>query len=406
VSYPVNGAELGMRLTQEMIDQLRKELLVLLKNDKQVKTMDFATLTRWNDAMLRWARERFNPVMDGVLKLLRKSNPWVEGKLRNASYSLRKLALPNPMTPYQHLTEEMILDRNQREVPKWSAKVRRDAQETWKLLVQEIESGSLNQDIPVLKQDKMNLEGFQVVLKYTTQEELEALAEVRAILRKYQQAAANRLPVLLKRQLPLVLDFACGMDVPHAATHEKDHIAVCVDAIMGASDGIHILAHEMGHHLYQRYLSQEDQRLWKMAVSGNYGTVDLREVLRSTPRGMSFPDYDLLESNPILYLQLEGLKHEPPSHLQSISSEPELRAYLDGGGDPLVKVRTHPISAYGAKNDEEAFCEAVGLLVGYGPKAVLPQVRQVLKIMLPEIRISSLERIVRAHLQPGRPSPW
>jgi hypothetical protein len=59
-----------------------------------------------------------------------------------------------------------------------------------------------------------------------------------------------------------------------------------------------------------------------------------------------------------------------------------------------VKVPAVPISAYAGKNSEEAFCEAVGILVSRGPRALHPKVRWVLSLMFPgQVRMASLEAI-------------
>jgi len=59
-----------------------------------------------------------------------------------------------------------------------------------------------------------------------------------------------------------------------------------------------------------------------------------------------------------------------------------IRKYLDDGGDPVVRVPTNPITGYSGKNSDEAFCEALGNLVAYGPKAVPDVVLGMLRSVL------------------------
>jgi hypothetical protein len=72
----------------------------------------------------------------------------------------------------------------------------------------------------------------------------------------------------------------------------------------------------------------------------------------------------------------------------------DLIEYLDTGGDPVISVHTKPISGYANKNPEEAFCEAIGLLVAFGPRTVDEQVQSWLKEIVPSLRIASAKTFI------------
>jgi hypothetical protein len=63
---------------------------------------------------------------------------------------------------------------------------------------------------------------------------------------------------------------------------------------------------------------------------------------------------------------------------------PEIQALRDK--QEALHVPTFPVTGYGATNPEEAFCDAVGLYVAYGPGAVLEPVREILFRLAPQVR--------------------
>lgn len=111
------------------------------------------------------------------------------------------------------------------------------------------------------------------------------------------------------------------------------------------------------------------------------------------------------EANPKLYLQIliASSKYDP-DYWQKHSGT--AWAFLDPSkGDPkplwdytvpeiqalrdkqeTVDVPVFPVTGYGATNPEEAFCDAVGLYVAYGPGAVLEPVREILFRLAPQVR--------------------
>jgi hypothetical protein len=68
----------------------------------------------------------------------------------------------------------------------------------------------------------------------------------------------------------------------------------------------------------------------------------------------------------------------------------DIKNYLEKGGAPIVKVHAHQISGYANKNDAEAFCEALGLLVASGPNSVSDVVLDWLRTILPDSHTASV----------------
>jgi hypothetical protein len=168
--------------------------------------------------------------------------------------------------------------------------------------------------------------------------------------------------------------------------YEGDHIISC--PISGPPKNYaHFIAHEMGHHIYRVYLSEADHDFWSAAVGQDYAEADLNDLLAEWREGEWSLDVveRLSQTDPVKALQISGLTIY--GHLGD--TRDDVVKYLEEHG-PRVRVPTHPITGYSTKSSEEAFCEAVGMLVGYGPRAVDPMVLGWLKTILPrEIRVAA-----------------
>tara|TARA_Y100000310_G_scaffold23381_1_gene22361 strand:- start:5490 stop:6152 length:663 start_codon:yes stop_codon:yes gene_type:complete len=144
------------------------------------------------------------------------------------------------------------------------------------------------------------------------------------------------------------------------------------------------MAHEMGHHVYQTFLSGSDKKVWDQFIRGNYTSLDLEYAVKQLKAvGASTVVSDKLAiEDPILFLQLGTLLHSPTYKNSDLFTWEALEKYMEQHGEKTVRVPTLPISGYAGKNPEEAFCEALGLLVAHGPKAVLGPVRVMLRALL------------------------
>ena len=244
-----------------------------------------------------------------------------------------------------------------------------------------------------------NMEGFSVELRgYDPSDDIYArtLGDFQRGLKHYKKRAQRVMPWLLKYKLPFVLHFAENrrlMSSGPAATYGGDHINFNLGGMSGQpSDVAKVLAHEMGHHIYKSVLSGKMRDDWNNLVLGNYMDLDLRDVLKLRDKhGDGFED-NLERTHPILALQLMTLENDPSYKNLKLWSFDRIQKYVDRGENPILRVPAKPISGYAAKNPEEAFCEALGLLVGYGPRAVLPVYRGALKILFPKLKIESVGR--------------
>jgi hypothetical protein len=131
-------------------------------------------------------------------------------------------------------------------------------------------------------------------------------------------------------------------------------------------------------------LSKGAQVFWNTAIRQDYGPLDLRELLAKWPPSIQWAHSfytGMAEKDPVLALQVDVLSREKAGDLGWEDRDRFQRA-LDNG-EVTVQVPKHPITGYAGKNPEESFCEAVGLIVAYGPRAVHPQVRDWMETIIP-----------------------
>lgn len=401
------------------VEALRKDFLLIVGNIDRVADVETAeeyrkALQRWHDLLGEYGSQ-VRSDLEGRVRESREKDPgvakWAQHFLDNMKpwwdfvyevygpRSVRDIGHTRRSKPW--VTEEALLREIAEEGPKWSARIRRKAQLAWKYLKDvvawteksPIYYGAGGDPVKLVTEvdETLRLEGFQVVFRgfddAGRSDVNDDLATLKAALRRYRQRAAKVLPILLQRQLPLVVEWTWRSHTGGAAgMYEYNHIVITP---WGLSRGepdklVKTLAHEMGHHIYKHFLSDEMQTFWSLAVRGDYKDLDLRGALRvmeALGDAPSIIDKALAESDPILYLQLGTLMNDPTYKHWDLWSATAIREHLEAGKDAIVRVPAAPISGYAGKNPEEAFCEAVGLLVTYGPNRLPDKVLGWLKLM-------------------------
>jgi hypothetical protein len=227
------------------------------------------------------------------------------------------------------------------------------------------------------------------------------LARLRKGLRFYRQRAKLYYPWILQNQLPFEMYFAGGPGTngsEAAATYDRTHIRLGFWAISSEEPRsiAKILAHEMGHHAWQAYLSGASKTFWDQSIKGDWGELDLREVLAKMKPNETLGrfGYRIEREYPVMHLQLESLLHDPRYSSLDLYSLHQIKEALDDGElNPVVRAPKNPITGYASKNTEEAFCETLGLLVGFGPRALLPDVKKRFRALLPNVKLSSARKV-------------
>lgn len=397
-------------LDQKHIEKLRKEFLLLMKNAKIVKS--YGQAEKWKFYIRKWIENFKDLWHERVPLFIRRKfgSEWEERwakEIRKSSHmflqTFREIPLKNIEWEREHspsTTEGYLFSEFQRAMPKWEAKVRRQARDVWKFLDSVVDwVNQKGKSIQIPRNHRMQIAGFTVVFKnaysdYPTEEDFDDLLErVRASFAIYKQRASKVLPLLIRNPLPFVIDFGASVFGP-AGEYHGNMIRINPHGFGGnLREWVFVIAHEVGHHLWKTYLSSKDQGFWERAISGNYGTLNLWKVYKKygqSPGAEFYGNPQIRQEDPILYLQIQGLFVDPKTRdtMRGVLTMAQLHDYLNRGGREQFRVHGKPITAYAMKDDEEAFCDAIGMLVGYGPRTVLPEVREWLRVILPSLRIA------------------
>jgi len=397
------------------IESLRKDFLTLAKNIDRVKDYDEAL--KLKEAFKTW-NEHFEQTIErlilelpyhvdaklgdrtagwaydsGLWKRNREWDEYWEKKIRSGTWDLRSDAqvdLQLMGTGYQikywpDLTKEYAFSLFERKKKKWQGRLRRSARKAWNTL-KEYEDWATDQgarQITLFRPEdyKLNIQGFQVVLKnvddrtFTHSWNQDFMDMLDPAFKLYRQRAKQVLPLLLKSPLPFEIDFKTQLD--KGGTYEGDRIVLYALSVKSPKEITKVIAHETGHHVWKTWLSSQDQKFWENAIKKDYGTIDLVRLAelwdKVSPKGLvsDISDY-LKDRDPIMYLQFEALIGGFGLGLYGkglFFYREELQELIDKG-TTSYPVPKNPVTAYAAKNPEEAFCEAVGMLVAYGERAI------------------------------------
>lgn len=400
---------------------LRKDFLLLMSNLKRVKNYEDAA-ELWQ-AFNNW-RIRFEDWGQQIRSDIKSRTRAVPGKLAVPERDV--LAMLENMKPFwafaselrvplrdydpkleQWWPKEAIFRLYEKEVGRWAQRARKKALDAWKWLDRVSEwaaswhGGSDPIRIKTKDVENTNIEGFKVQLVgfEPGPDRDEFVARLHEGLKLYRTKAKAVLPWLIANQLPLVIqaDFS-SLDNSAASYHGRYIEVTPWGHARNPLQFTHEMAHEMSHHLIQ-HLSGEALQEWVTFIKGGRIQIDLKDLL---PEIKAYPGKELHSiekllrvDNPILALQLDGLIHDPYYKDLDLFSLRSIVEYIDSGKNTLFTVNSKPITGYAQKNTDEAFCEAVGYLVAYGPQTVLPEVRAMLRMIVPSIRTAGLaEKVV------------
>ena len=309
----------------------------------------------------------------------------------------------------QEQLDEAAWEKWEEETRKWANRAKSKARAAWKYLkdlVAWTERGGLyggGEDPVVLVEptvENLTLEGFKVqFVGYPEASDFmhSYLDSVKAGLKYFRRRASRVYPPMLRQMLPL--KFIWKGDNPAenrdaAATYNQTYITVTHWGFSSKpKEFAHIVAHEMGHHLFKQLTGQQKED-WKDFIRGDYVDLDLRDVMARMRSGESLREFaDRIKSeDPILYIQIETTYHHYTTRHWDLYSVYGIQDHLDAGLPAVIRVPANPITGYANKNPEEAFCEALGKLVTWGPRTLPDPVVWWLKQMLPNLKIARAQK--------------
>jgi len=391
-------------IDEAWVERLRKDFLTLVKNIPRINTYEDGEKLREG---LKVYRTRFRKFFfdDFLNRFKDNGDTSFEGVRKVAWDFYTELSMPLGY-PDEYNSKESLFNRYKSEVAAWDKRVRSKAQIFWKNLKETLEYRvDRKVDVTTPDRDRLVFEGFQVEMRAYDQSsdwQQNALYKMREALQQYRRKASKHLPWLIQKQLPLVFNFASKMN--EGGLYEGDHISIAMSALSGEPPewGAHMLAHEMGHHLFKG-LSKGARVFWDEAIRQDYGPLDLEKLLDEWPSSIKYGS-EFAEKwafkDPILALQVDTLGQERSGG----ATYEERSDFVDAleRGVRTLPVPRHPITGYANKNTEEAFCEAIGRLVGYGPATVHPQIREWLRITIPGmVKLASDRRLAVKYLSIG-----
>ena len=309
----------------------------------------------------------------------------------------------HPMKTREEAEQDALVKWHEKADP-WAVRVRFKALKAWKYLTDLVRwaekdylsAGGGKDPISVVtpEEETVTLEGFKMVFRgYEESSYKDRLEALRQGLHAYRERAAKVLPILMQKQLPMIVEWTFNpMTGEEAGSYHGHYINITPWALTtDISKFVEIAAHEMGHHLFHTVLTKERQDFWNTAIRGDYGPLDLREALKVLDtHHVDTLDKELAEIDPILYLQLGTLRADPSFKGHDLWNRDAIRKYVETpGNNPVFPVPQSPITGYAGKNSQEAFCEAVGRLVAYGPKVLPEMVKEWLRVVIPSIRTSA-----------------
>ena len=295
------------------------------------------------------------------------------------------------MVPYmripEYYTEQQCFDEFARDRGKWARRAREKSKRAAKAIAWLAEHMPRHFDdenppsfrLPVYKPTTVDMHGFRVaVMDYDPAKESgdsspahqdRQIRMFREALRIFRERGQQYFPWIVKNAIPIRLYMGlantCGAKYEGRGpgqSYVDCWIGITPEPIWAART----VAHEFGHHYWRSVLSESARKSWREMVYNPSVEVKPSDVLASVPSSeRRFIQY-IKERDPVGYLRLSGAYYDP-GYRKDITLRSDLE---DMPADEPLHLRRFPITGYAAKNPEEAFCEAVSLLVGNGPSFV------------------------------------
>ena len=233
------------------------------------------------------------------------------------------------------------------------------------------------------------------------------------ILRVLRERLDRVMPGAAALFCPIVLVWGAGYDARLMGQYfpASEVIEMYPEGLEGVRDDgvVAAVAHEGGHHLWRRVLDSAARAEWAAFVEQSLVTLDLATLRAAweTAQAMVGEPLSLLEvaqvlraHDPRLALQVESLLNLPDAPWRPDVTLAELDA---AASRTSPKVLRDPITAYARKNAQDAFCEALALLVGYGGHTLPGDVRQWLRVVVPALRTERANDLDAAVRRNGGP---
>jgi len=423
-------------LTEFVVKRLRKEFLTIMRSYRNIKNYDDALkvsegVNRWRDHYLSIIKQ-IKPMIDQMMRSEARLEVWK--RKTNELWGRHYRDDQKPLWDFNFVLNTFPLERLelaqhkyrgtsvtpeksgqyydfQRGRKKWQGQAERRSRAAWKWLKEFIEwtestslYGGGGEVLPIKHPEEkapqnISKDGFSLQLvgyDHNDSHKRELMGRFERGLALYKKRAQRVFPWLLRYKIPFKLDFSSSDEAGrfYAATYEGDHVLVTFWGMDKSADQTaQYLAHEMGHHIYNTFFSQKMKMRWREFLRKKVD-LDLKELVGRVKIGETDSEFEkrLEKEDPVTYLRLRTLRYRYPRRVDELGNITAIREYLNAGGTPWISVAALPISGYAATNEEEAFCEVLGNLVGFGPRTLLPEIKGMLKLLFPTIKLEGVEK--------------
>ena len=337
------------------------------------------------------------------------SNPWTSAKQ----------GVPGVISQWSPTTKTYVrsydLNTWEREKAKWKARTAVRARALWTAIERAASFLQRHQNmntgtaatVDVIKKggEAFELEGMTVVLEVSEFKDREAW---RAGIKLFRERAQRVFPWIWKNRLPVhIADLGDAGGTYHKMAGPNSYINVNIHERPNPQRLAWVLTHEMGHHTFQHRLSGPTAAAWNAAVRADRTRLDLAQLLREWPPNIgdsafALADWAKAAGHWTLYhhIQIMNWHWSPKARGTAAFPDAPIKGHWSTRAELETLIATnythanlpaHPITAYGEKNPEEAFCEALAGLVSRGPLRIHPLVQGLLRLVLgPELRIESV----------------
>ena len=400
------AAEVSIDLA--LIEKLRKDFLTLMKNIPRVK--DYKTAIELYEAFRiysgRFKELFFEYFLNRDFKydtdVSESDRHWYDKKLRKTGWDFYIELSPPISYSDDYYSEGARFADFERERARWSNRVKDKARAFWSDMrtffewyERVFQKTEYTTSVP--NEDQVEFDGFHIIMEGFDQNDERSwnyFERFKQGLKIFRRRAEQVLPIMLRKMIPIrVIAWHRNLDEGGRYLGPSQPLEYTLDAFFDSKNPqvvAQVLAHEMGHHLYQTYLSEQDRHYWDDNIRGDYETIDLQKLLEQWPSPMTYADSfadSIRDSDPDLSLAVEAAHWSKVTGRSGFETREEAEQLLAEG--TKFYAPKNPITAYANKNSEEAFCEAVGMLVGYGPHTVHDVVKHWLSVILPGVRTAS-----------------
>lgn len=381
--------ELDSELTDKLSDLLSSEQGDMTSRERVSLAQEGLTFSK---------RKYFQPMINQILQLPSAKRYEAQTKesvfplLLQKGYTEEQVTnyLQNNSLPTQEELDNKSMDEWYKEAKSWVRKTERLSREMKNNLLNyqaflEREQEKLGISLVLHKStvESAQIEGFQLKMHDFGGDPVvsERLGALNKALKIFKTNAKARCPIMLKRMVPFNVywegiglpSIARGSGVAGLYFPRNQVITITPYGLLQDPRKLaHVIAHEMGHHLY-RHFSKDQKTFWDLAMFEDYkGKLSIQYLLdlMDEHRIRNLYSTRWMQVDPIVYIQVQTIAYGSSNALSSRSDLEQ--ALLDG--QTHIRVPKNPITGYAATNHEEAFCEALGMFVAYGPRTVLPLV--------------------------------